>query len=507
MGSEPKRLDAVVVDVEDSTTLLKLYVGRLVKTPARTSFVPPLVEHSREVLDAVSLLHEADGDREPLVRIATALVRLASGLAGEGAVELDRVLVLQETIDLLEAQLDHMLQDEAGTAPEVTASLGRIEAVAATPANGPSGAHAKVPGAEERFEEDPFDELFASDDFFDELVDGIDEAFSATRTATRAAARADAPEPVVDHGAQQAERRIHVDEVTPGPVTLSESEENDLKELFAQIASAYVGPIVDFVGRLRVGPVAVGWVDLCEPAIDAMSRASDSMGYASLRDELVRFGAILADARSRGRAVAGDDRALALAAYERLSMQLPAAFPTVEANVQTESEAIILNSLLKQIKGVGRVTIGRLFAAGLVTLEAYYVADPGDLAAAAGIRHGLAETICERFAAYRDVSELALDRDIVVRRIESLVDDLRAAQFAFKRATLDEWYTREPSRAKAKARRERQQTMWKVNVSLAELGELDLLAALKDEIYDKRIERLSAFVARERDTEADGAAS
>src|SRR5206468_2873677 len=98
-----------------------------------------------------------------------------------------------------------------------------------------------------------------------------------------------------------------------------------------------------------------------------------------------------------------------------------------------------------------------------------------DLAAAAGLRLNLATTICDRFRTYRDVSELAADGDIVVRRLDGLIEDLRAAQFEYKKATLEEWYTHAPSRAKAKARRARQQCMWKINVALAELGEVDFL--------------------------------
>jgi hypothetical protein len=40
--------------------------------------------------------------------------------------------------------------------------------------------------------------------------------------------------------------------------------------------------------------------------------------------------------------------------------------------------------------------------------------------------------------------------------------------------------------------------MWKINVALAELGELEFLNEIKDDIYDKRIGRLQAFVAARR---------
>jgi hypothetical protein len=488
MPQEFKRLDALVVDVEDSTTLLKLYIGRLMKAPTRTTFYPPLVEHTDEIAAAVAMLDRDQSGREHLVRISALLSAVAKGIGGASPASLERILLLQEGVDLLEAQLDHMLRLEQGGAPEVVASVERLEAkVGAEPVVAADAAVRREPTLEEHFEADPFDEFALSDEFLDELVDGLDAALDASVVGPEPAA-AEAAAPV----------RFDVAAIEPGSVSLSAAEESALKELFAQIASSYVGPITDFVGKLRVGPVTTGWVDLCLPAVQSMVRASSSMGYGNIEGALGAFGALLEEVRSGSAVVDGDDRARVLASYQRLADLLPATFPVVEPDPNAESESVILNSLLKQIKGVGRVTIGRLFAAGLVSLEAYYVAEPSDLAAAAGLRPSLAATICERFRTYRDVSELAADPDIVLRRLESHVQDLRAAQFEYKKATLEEWYTHAPSRAKARARRARQQCMWKINVALAELGELEFLNEIKDDIYDKRIGRLQAFVAARR---------
>jgi hypothetical protein len=498
MPEEHKRLDALVVDVEDSTTLLKLYIGRLMKAPSRTMFYAPLVEQSSEILGAVAALDRAQDGRDHLVRIASALVALAREISVGAPAKVENVLTLQEGVDLLEAQLDHMLRLEQGAAPEVVASIEQLEArIGAAPQHDAepadsSGAHR--PSIEEIFEEDPFDEFALTDEFLDELVDGFDAALDASIAS---------PEPVVSASpvaepAHVPEYRHDPSETAPGSISLTESEEAALKELFGQIASAYVGPITDFVGKLRVGPVTTAWVDLCLPAVMAMVRASASMEYTNIERALGAFADSLEDVRANARVVDGDNRAHLLATYQNLAELLPATFPIVEPDSSAESESIILNSLLKQIKGVGRITIARLFAAGLVALDAYYVADAGDLAAAAGLRPSLAETICERFRTYREVAELASDADIVTRRLEGLVEDLRAAQFEFKKATLEEWYTHAPSRAKAKARRGRQQCMWKINVALAELGAVEFLNEIKDDIYDKRIERLEAFVGARR---------
>jgi hypothetical protein len=493
MSQEPKRLDALVVDVEDSTTLLKLYIGRLMKAPARSTFYPALVEHASEISEAVVSLGESQPGRDHLGRIASVLRAVAAEFDDEHPATLERILALQEGVDLLEAQLDHMVRFEEGGAPEVLASLERLEASvgAVRPLAAPATRGGSAP---ETYEEDPFDEFALTDEFLDELVDGFDAALDASVAPHGPAPAATAPEspsaPVV--------ASFDPSVVEPGPVRLSAAEEGALRELFAQIASGYVGPITDFVGKLRVGPVTAAWVDLCLPAVASMARASASMGYGSVKQALTDFGSLLEQVRSGARVVDGDDRARVLAAYQRLAELLPPAFPIVAADPGAESESIILNSLLKQIKGVGRITIARLFAAGLVSLEAYDVADPGDLAAAAGLRLGLATAICERFREYREASQLAADAEQAAERLEALVAELRTTQFDFKKATLEEWYTHEPSRAKAKARRARQQCMWKINVAIAELGEVDFLNSIKDEIYDKRLARLDEFVRERR---------
>lgn len=499
MAEEPKQLDALIVDVEDSTTLLKLYVGRLMKAPARAMFYQPLVEHSSEIASAVADLSERFSGRVFLVRIADVLQRLVADFDEAHPATLDRILKVQECVDLLESQLDHMLQLRDGAARDVLDGVASLERLLAPTHEEPALAFHGAPSPsepreltlEEIFEDDPFDEFALTDDFLDELVSDFDAALEASIEPT-------AHEPTSSAKDAELEALPTVMAAAPatgvGQVELSESDQAALKELFEQIASGYVGPITDFIAKLRVGAVTTGWVDLCVPAISSMMRATESMGYAKLRDALNGFGQLLEEARSASRVVDGDMRARVFAKYQTLSDLMPTTFPIVVADAHSESESIILNSLLKQIKGVGRVTIGRLFSAGLVSLDSFYVADPGDLAAAAGLRLNLAERICNRFRMYKEVSELAEDKGIVVRRLETLLDDLRAAQFEYKKATLEEWYTHQPSRAKAKARRSRQQVMWKINVALAELGELKLLNTIKDEIYDKRINLLKDFL-------------
>ncbi|MGB5039022.1 MAG: hypothetical protein WBQ66_20630, partial [Blastocatellia bacterium] len=175
MSQDPKRLDSLIVDVEDSTTLLKLYIGRLMKAPARAMFYPPLFEHASEISVAVAGLENVTPGREFLVRIATVLTSVAAEINATQSATSERVLVLQEAIDLLEAQLDHMIRLDDGPAREVASDLARLEAlVHQAPADAdpvaPSPSVRTDAALGEIFEEDPFDEFAMSDDFLDELV-------------------------------------------------------------------------------------------------------------------------------------------------------------------------------------------------------------------------------------------------------------------------------------------------------------------------------------------------
>ncbi len=64
--------------------------------------------------------------------------------------------------------------------------------------------------------------------------------------------------------------------------------------------------------------------------------------------------------------------------------------------------AIILQALLLQVPDVKKVTLDKMYAAGLTTLEAMFMATAGDIAATSGIPSELAERIVERFRSYRE---------------------------------------------------------------------------------------------------------
>ena len=70
---------------------------------------------------------------------------------------------------------------------------------------------------------------------------------------------------------------------------------------------------------------------------------------------------------------------------------------------RSQREAVILQSLLLQVPEVKKVTLDKLYAAGLTTLEAMLLATPGDVAADDGDRRGArARASSQRFREYKE---------------------------------------------------------------------------------------------------------
>src|SRR5260221_8948729 len=108
---------------------------------------------------------------------------------------------------------------------------------------------------------------------------------------------------------------------------------------------------------------------------------------------------------------------------------------------RTQRETVIIQSLLLQIPEVRRVTIDRLYAAGLNGMNVLFTARADDIAATAGIPAQLAERIVEKFQAYRrDLGTASTDITRAQERstIQALVTDLATQNDEFERVAT-EW--------------------------------------------------------------------
>jgi hypothetical protein len=162
---------------------------------------------------------------------------------------------------------------------------------------------------------------------------------------------------------------------------------------------------------------------------------------------------------------------------------------------RTQRESVIIQSLLLQIPEIRKLTIDRLYSAGLNGMSALFAASAGDIAATAGIPHRLAERIVEKFQSYRkDLGAASQDITRAQERsaIDALVSDLAAQNDEFeKAATL---WTIEATEEKKRLRRARERTLMQISVLLARLGEVGKLREIEKLPFARKLDFLRAYL-------------
>lgn len=313
-----------------------------------------------------------------------------------------------------------------------------------------------------------------SEGFFDELLDDFDSNFDAVLGGGGAAAAAASAGPASEHG-------LVVDQ-TP------------VRELFADIAANYVRAVRNFMIEIHRGDTAKEWIDISQPAVHSIKRAAEKMELEDIYRAVEDFDAVLElAAGTEGRLITGEVREELIITYDDLVKLMPQAF-TLDAE-RDQRESVIIHSLLLQVPDVRKVTIDKLYAAGLTTLEVFFLAKPEDLAATAGIPDWLAARIVEKFEGYRnEVRTVAPDASRTAERakLSTLFRDLRHQQESYERASSG--WTEDAAEEKKRLRQARQDTLLQINVVLAQLGEVDLIHEIEKLPFERRIDRLDAYL-------------
>jgi hypothetical protein len=285
----------------------------------------------------------------------------------------------------------------------------------------------------------------------------------------------------------------------PAALAMAESDLAEIRELFAQLAANHVRQVRDFMIDVRFSEATVAWIGICEPALRSLRRAADHLTLAELCGALDRFCDELTACRTAGGdTVQGERRQALIAAYEELATLMPQAFALDLDGEQRE--AMILQSLLLQVPGVNKVTIDKLYAAGLTSLKSLFLASSGDVAAAAGIAEERAALIVERFRAYRDKLRGSVPdatRAAEREQIAQLVTRLRDEQDEYQRVS--EAWTREAGQRKKELREARTATTLAIQLELARLGEVEMLKEVERLPVEGKLARLEAFLVEARD--------
>ena len=237
----------------------------------------------------------------------------------------------------------------------------------------------------------------------------------------------------------------------------------------------------------------------CAKCATSLKRAGEKLDLKELCQALDDYSAALEIVGAReDRAITGDARDLLLVSYERLLEIMPHAF-ALDTD-RTQREAIIVQALLLQVQGVRKVTIDKLYAAGLTSLEVMFTAKADDVVATTGISSVLAERIVEKIQSYRkELKNVVPDasRSSERDRLASLARELKRQHVEYEQAAAG--WTEEASSKKKYLRQARDETLLQVKVLLARLGEIDRLAAIERLPFEKKIEKLEAFLEEATD--------
>ena len=277
----------------------------------------------------------------------------------------------------------------------------------------------------------------------------------------------------------------------PGSLAVDEQVKKANEELFRAMAVTHAEPIKDFLLELVVGPVSKLWLDIARPAVESIRKGAAELGQEPLVVALNAFEECLsAAARSVGSKVEGPEREALIRAHAALSAALPQAFDLVKERDQREP--LVVRHLLLQVPGVHKVTIDKLYAAGLASLDALCRSSVDDLVQVGRLERDRADAISSRFRQYwseRAAQPVHKADDRARKKLATLLEQLANSHRAFQRAEADE--DREKKRD---ARNARRATALAINVLLAQLGEVDLVEELERSPTDRRIERVRSYV-------------
>ncbi len=271
-----------------------------------------------------------------------------------------------------------------------------------------------------------------------------------------------------------------------------EADMAEVRALFAGIAVAYARPLRDFMIEVAWGEPTKEWLDVALPAAQALRRAAAAVELPELDGALEGYSAALELAAGEA-SVDREVREMLAGAYAKLIDAMPAVF-ALDGELGRR-EPIIVRSLLMQVPGVRHVAIDKLYRAGINALDVFYAARARELAEATGLDEALAAAICERFQRYkREVAELSPGKDRARERAElaTLTAELDGAHAAHEKAAAS-WGPGAASE-RARARQARTDTLLRIDLLLAHLGEIDLQRTIAKVPFQQKVKELRRYL-------------
>jgi hypothetical protein len=277
----------------------------------------------------------------------------------------------------------------------------------------------------------------------------------------------------------------------PGSLADDAMTKAENAKLFSQMVVGHARPLREFMLDLTIGATTKQWLDVARPAADAILKGAMALEQRDLTTALSDLATAFQNAaRAAGSKIGKTDRTAIMNAYGKLVSLLPSAFEV--KGDRDRREPLVVHHLLLQIPGVQKVTLDKLYAAGLASLESLCKASAEDLVAIGRVEVDSAQAIVRRFQAYwRERAEEPLVRaeDRTKHKLRELVAGLAKAHTEFQEAEAAEDRER-----KRRARMERRERALAMNVILAQLGEVDLVEELERSPTERRIERVQSYI-------------
>lgn len=475
-----KKLEDFIVNTDDVMALMELYATRIKSYPDNRAYYHALAIQCGEFrLAAVHL------GLPSVTEAAQELHQLAKTLDDQNSQATTRMMeVFLEELHDLQASLKRFFRERNEAFSYRPRNLSLFQNFMRKLASGHHPAPATVPAVpvSEDLVEDPFDEMESLGSFVDGFLDDLDSAFDSITTSTPAMA-----EPV-----------------STGSLELSQAEQDEVEKLFLSISGAYIQPVKEFISELKSGQADKNWVDICLSSLRLIEDAGTKMSFENVTTILSRFRDLMQQAKDSSTPVISRDiRLQLLKEYANLSSLMPEAFATSGAHASRGSvrDTVIVNAILRKTPGIGPVSRNKLLAAGLNSLDKYLVASSQEIAAVSGITETQAQTLCEAFKAYRANTPTHQDgtpqhRTLVVRLFQ-LLKNMRATQARYRETTRMALEDPAQEDTLRQLRSSRQSIMWDINIVLAELGSLELVEDLRRMVFDRRIQRLDAYLENE----------
>jgi hypothetical protein len=280
---------------------------------------------------------------------------------------------------------------------------------------------------------------------------------------------------------------------TAAPDSLADAYE-EVQSLFADLVAAHLAPVRELLGELGTSGTERAVLELCRPVARALKSAAEQLPDQQLHRALCALSDALAAASSSGSAgIEEPARARLREAYAAVSQLLPSV--NEQDPERARRELVIVQAIFECTSGLGRVQRDKLSAAGFTGLSMLCLANARELSEASGMPLELAERLVEqveRFKRAAAASASEASRDAQRQALDRLVLQLRDQNQAFE--TSRRGWSREDQENKRRVQRKREETLAQVNIVLAELGELPLIAQLEKLPFERKLSELERFL-------------